>query len=337
MAETAYFFDGVSYAEADQAYVQRRFRRDGILWEAGSRLALSAPGGMFVRVADGEMMIQGFLYVNTTNKDLAIANNTSGNARIDRVVLHLDRNANTATIIVLTGTPSGSPVAPVLNNTSNIAEISLGTIAVANSALNIVTGNISAAVPVSNIVQYSQELAAGVVDNNALGLLSVATGNIQLLSVTGAQLSAGAINASSKFGAGVVDSNAIANHAVSQVSTALPSGSTASTTPVECTHTTVTVPTGVTGDVILIAGVGVRHNTNGITISFQAKVDSGALTTIMYLQQGPSDANYVHDGAGVIWFSGLVAGSHVCYLTWSTTAGTVSMDNGTLVTLGLWK
>lgn len=105
MTEVARFFDSTSYGEADQAEVQSRFRPTGVVGEAGSRLAVSAPGGLFVRVADGEAIVEGFWYKNTSNLDLAVSNNTSGSTRHDRVVLRLNRTTNELKVVVVQGTP----------------------------------------------------------------------------------------------------------------------------------------------------------------------------------------------------------------------------------------
>lgn len=105
MTETGRFFDSVSYTESDQAEVQNRLRREGVLSEVAGLLAVSAPGSMNVSVAVGEAMVQGFWYKNTASLNLAIANNTSGSTRIDRVVLRLLRTANTISAVVVAGTP----------------------------------------------------------------------------------------------------------------------------------------------------------------------------------------------------------------------------------------
>lgn len=107
MTETGRFFDAVSYTEADQAEVQRRFRADGVLGEVAGLLAVGVPGGLFVSVAAGEAMVQGFWYKNTVSKNLAIAANVSGSTRIDRVVLRLLRTSNSLTSVVVQGTPGG--------------------------------------------------------------------------------------------------------------------------------------------------------------------------------------------------------------------------------------
>jgi len=107
MTEVGRFFDAIAYGEADQAEVQNRFRNTGVLPEVGSKLVVTAPGGMVVSVADGEAMVEGFHYKNTASLSLAIANNSSGSQRIDRVVLRLNRTSNSLAVAILQGTPGG--------------------------------------------------------------------------------------------------------------------------------------------------------------------------------------------------------------------------------------
>lgn len=136
MAEVARFFDTVSYSEADQAEVQNRFRSTGVLYEVAGQLLVSAPGGMFVRVATGEAMVEGFHYKNTANLSLAIAANASGSTRIDRVVLRLNRTANTLVAAIVQGTPGAG--APALTQVAGgTYEFPLAQVSVATGTLAI--------------------------------------------------------------------------------------------------------------------------------------------------------------------------------------------------------
>jgi hypothetical protein len=142
MVEVARFFDVILYGESDQAEVQSRFRPTGVLYEAGSRLAVSAPGGMFVSVADGEAMVEGFHYKNTTAKPLAVASNTSGATRYDRIVLRLDRVANSLSAVIKQGTPGSGAYAALTMIAGGVWELPLGGVAVTNGALSIVASNL---------------------------------------------------------------------------------------------------------------------------------------------------------------------------------------------------
>jgi hypothetical protein len=170
VVEVARFFDAVTYGETDQAEVQARFRPTGVLYEVGSRLAVSAPGGMFVSVADGEAMVEGFHYKNTTAKQLAIASNTSGATRFDRVVLRLDRVANSLSAVVKQGTP-GSGIYPALTQVAGgVWEVPIGGAVVANGALSIVAGNVGDFRVYGNIIHNAVEVGLGAVQGTFAGV-----------------------------------------------------------------------------------------------------------------------------------------------------------------------
>ena len=62
---------------------------------------------MSVNVGNGAAIVNG-VYVTSTGTalNLVVSGNASGNPRIDTVVIHLDYTLQTATIILLTGTPA---------------------------------------------------------------------------------------------------------------------------------------------------------------------------------------------------------------------------------------
>lgn len=103
MAEVGRFFDGVLYSEGDQAEVQARMVPDQVYVGVGGQLAVSSGGAGFASVASGEAFVQGFWYKNTASKVLAITGNASVTARIDMVVLKVDRINNTLTAVIKDG------------------------------------------------------------------------------------------------------------------------------------------------------------------------------------------------------------------------------------------
>lgn len=142
MTERYRFFDNVSYTEADQAEVQNRFRAEGVLWSIGNKLAIGAPGSMFVSVATGEAFVEGFWYSNDAAFNLPIGNNTSGSTRIDRIVLRLNRTANTLTAFVIVGTPgAGTPALTQI--VGGTWDFPLATITVTNGLAAVLVGNIA--------------------------------------------------------------------------------------------------------------------------------------------------------------------------------------------------
>jgi len=104
----------------------------------------NASPNMSVNIGNGAAIVNG-IYVTVTGSavNLVVSSNSSGNPRIDTAVIHLDYTLQTATIILLTGTPSGSPVPPNLTRTANVIwEIPLADIAVANGVSSITLANI---------------------------------------------------------------------------------------------------------------------------------------------------------------------------------------------------
>jgi len=97
---------------------------------------------MNVRVGPGEAHIQGFQYKNDANVDLPIGANSSGSTRIDRVVLSLNRAANTLVLAVVAGTPGAG--APALTQVAGGNwQFLIADITVVNAASSITGGNIS--------------------------------------------------------------------------------------------------------------------------------------------------------------------------------------------------
>jgi hypothetical protein len=112
MSEVARFFDGVLYGEGDQAEVQARMVKDGVIYNIANQLLVSSGGAGLASVATGEAFVQGFWYKNTSAKVLAITANASATARVDYVILRLDRVANTLEAVIKEGVVGGG--GPVL-------------------------------------------------------------------------------------------------------------------------------------------------------------------------------------------------------------------------------
>lgn len=175
MTETARFFDSVLYGEADQAKVQSRFRDTGVLKEVANALVVLAPGSMFVQVAAGEAMVQGFHYENTAPLSLAIAANSSGSTRIDVVALRLNRTANTLAAVIIQGTPgSGAPTLTQVDGGN--WELPLAQISIATGTLAITSGMIT------DQRVYSKRLTSG--DEMVLGTAIPASSQIQRRTLT---------------------------------------------------------------------------------------------------------------------------------------------------------
>jgi hypothetical protein len=119
----------------------------GILGSPGDTTVCVADGlGMYVIVRLGKYaLVRGFKwYSGTSNFNKTIAANSSGNPRIDLVVLRLTRSTWRVTTEVVQGIPAASPVVPALTQdlgSSGVFEIPLAEVTVASGATAIAGGN----------------------------------------------------------------------------------------------------------------------------------------------------------------------------------------------------
>lgn len=146
MAEISYPFDagtGAIVTEEDWSEMARLWQDDGVISanHPGTSLEVTTKAeANTVYVQPGSAYIQGFTYRNTAELPLEFSTNASGNPRIDRVVLRLDRDTNQISAAIKEGIPASSPVAPDLDTTYPIHEISLATYEVgAGSSVALVT------------------------------------------------------------------------------------------------------------------------------------------------------------------------------------------------------
>lgn len=116
-----------------------------------------AQGYAFLRKSDGSMVYP--VRLSGADASAVIGANSSGNSRIDAVVLYIDLSAsansdisNVAKLAVVAGTPAGSPVAPSDGDIQTALGASnpfirLANVTVASGAVSIVTANISNKAP----------------------------------------------------------------------------------------------------------------------------------------------------------------------------------------------
>lgn len=145
MTESYFPFDagaGSSITEPGWAEMAPLWARSGVNYfnfqDGLNKLACTASGAnMNVSIDTGRAWVQGFFYKNdaSASKTLSAAHATLN--RIDRVILRLDRSANTVLLAVLTGTPGASPSAPALTKNSTTWEISLCQVYVAAAVTTI--------------------------------------------------------------------------------------------------------------------------------------------------------------------------------------------------------
>ena len=80
----------------------------------------TSPASAQVRVNIGRAEIHGIWYENDAFINITVPANSSGNDRIDYLILRKNWSAQTVRLFVLQGTPSGSPVPPTLTKTNGV-------------------------------------------------------------------------------------------------------------------------------------------------------------------------------------------------------------------------
>ncbi|MBA3867792.1 MAG: hypothetical protein H0X30_01410 [Anaerolineae bacterium] len=110
----------------------------------GLKVQVQSPATTSIDVLAGSALIQGIAYINTTTVSFAIAANSSGNPRIDTVIVRADYALQTVRLAVLQGTPAVTPAVAGLTQSANVMwEIPLADIAVANGFSSITNANIT--------------------------------------------------------------------------------------------------------------------------------------------------------------------------------------------------
>lgn len=147
MTKSYYPFDsgaGANVIEAQWAKMARLFCPSGVVYGQLNQLEAFADNtGMNVKVKSGQAFVEGFFFESDAQETLNLSAADPTNPRIDRVIVRLDRTANTIDLAILTGTPAGSPSAPALTQTATTWEISLARIAVAASDTSIAAGDVT--------------------------------------------------------------------------------------------------------------------------------------------------------------------------------------------------
>lgn len=101
--------------------------------DLGLSVRANSPAAANVIISPGTALVHGTFYDNTADVTLAIAANSSGNTRIDTIILRKTWATQTIRLVVLQGTPAGSPVPPALTQSDTVQwEIPLADITVVN-------------------------------------------------------------------------------------------------------------------------------------------------------------------------------------------------------------
>lgn len=134
MAEKSGFFNGTEadpreYRAEEFAEYFNIFLSSGIAVENGKTgLQITAQTGMTVKEDIGNAIMLGYYYKNDAQLTFNIDAADTVLSRIDRIVLRLDLMSRKINTFVKKGTPSSSPVAPILQRDAIIHELSLAKI-----------------------------------------------------------------------------------------------------------------------------------------------------------------------------------------------------------------
>lgn len=144
MAEVSYPWNTVPVNEAEWREMMEQALLTGIFRGALNELQGYADStGLQVKVKTGKALIKGHFYKSDAETVLAIGANSSGNPRIDLVVLRANFATRAVNLAVVPGTPAASPVAPALTQTSGVWELAIAEVAVANGAVTIAAGDVT--------------------------------------------------------------------------------------------------------------------------------------------------------------------------------------------------
>lgn len=135
---------GVDVSQAQWEKLAKAFKANGVVkGVANSMEPYANSTGMIVRVKSGDALIQGHYMVSDAEEQLAVSAADATDPRIDLVVAQVDMVNNVMSFAVVAGTPSGSPSAPALTQSSSVWQIPLAHIAVAAAATTIAAGNVT--------------------------------------------------------------------------------------------------------------------------------------------------------------------------------------------------
>lgn len=135
VAERSFPYDagaGATINEADWQAMARRLLATGVITGSLNQLVVTADGlTRSVTVGTGDAWIEGFFYRNDAAKNIPI-DAADASTRIDRIVVRLDRTANTAVARVIKGTPDAGP--PALSASDTLFDLLLADVTVPGAA-----------------------------------------------------------------------------------------------------------------------------------------------------------------------------------------------------------
>lgn len=133
---------------------------NGVVMNNANDLAVKpqASPNKTVYVDTGVSVINGAMRILTETVNLTLADNASGNPRIDRIVSRLNYTDRKIEFAVKQGTPAASPEPPALTRTSSVWEISLAQIVLINGYTTITATEIADERIDENVCGYSRTM-----------------------------------------------------------------------------------------------------------------------------------------------------------------------------------
>ena len=115
---------------------------DGVFGNIGSKFTVTPGGGMSVNVGTGKARFHQIFVENDANLVLQISQSDVLLNRIDVIAIRVDKTVNgrLGNIVIVKGSPSQNPVAPVLSNDNQIYEMPIANIKV-NANVNKITAS----------------------------------------------------------------------------------------------------------------------------------------------------------------------------------------------------
>lgn len=141
MAIKSNFYNGKSYNPVDFQNQYKGLLSSGVHWMKDNSLKVIAhsPNNQSVDVSIGSCTHNGTFTISDTVVNVPITSNTSGNNRIDSIIVNHDYVAGETTIISKQGNPGTSPVAPDIQPN----QLRLANVFVGNNVSAITNGNIT--------------------------------------------------------------------------------------------------------------------------------------------------------------------------------------------------
>jgi hypothetical protein len=138
--------NGRVVTEAQFEILGARMTEDGLYWKPGDQKPVDADGtgGLVVKLPGGlNGQVRGFAWTSGEGDTLTVAPNSTGQNRLDRVVLRLDRTNWTVRAVVKTG---GTSLPPVTRNAAagGVWEVHLAEVTVPNGATALTTDRVVA-------------------------------------------------------------------------------------------------------------------------------------------------------------------------------------------------